>query len=103
MDSELQELLGIIARAAIFGLVIGLLFRKIKPDGCIAYAKFCVERKWWIYLFGFLMFMGFAIGSLFQNRPYFAGCLFFFAILQAFGFFRFGGLGVFSDQQNREK
>ncbi len=56
MSDELRTLLLTLAVAIPIGLAVGIVLRKLRPDSCKRYAKFCLDAQWKLFAFGFLLF-----------------------------------------------
>jgi hypothetical protein len=90
MTEELKVLCIILVTCVPVGLVIGVVVRKLRPDWCKSYAKYCMNGKWWIFAFGVFLFAGSSIMSFVQNRPYFGILFMLFAFGEAVALFAFG-------------
>jgi hypothetical protein len=90
MNPELKQLLIISAICIPVGLLAAIIVRKSAPNFCKNYAKSCVDKKWWLFLFGLLFFLGLSVMAFATSRPY-HGCLFIaFALLQLYSLLKFG-------------
>ena len=90
MPEDLKILLIVLAICTPTGLFLGVAIRKLRPQWYKSYAKFCLDRKWWMFAFGVVFFSGFSIVSFVQGRPYFGSCFALFALLEAYSLFAFG-------------
>lgn len=89
-SGELSELLTALLISAPIGLVIGVVLRRAKPEWCKSYAKFCLDRKWWLFAPGALFFLVLSITNFVQGRHYFGTFFLLFAFLEAYGFVKYG-------------
>ncbi len=78
MAEELKEILIILLKAAVFGSIIGITLRKLKPEWAKSFAKSSLNRKWWLFTIGLLLFTGLSIIAFLQGNPYYG---IFFTIL----------------------
>ena len=99
MSEELITLLIILATCIPLGLLLGIALRKARPTWCKSYAKSCMNRKWWLFAFGVLMFLGLSIGSFAQGRPYFGVLFLLFVCLEAFALVMFGFKSLTPEQE----
>jgi hypothetical protein len=90
MSPELKQLLIIVAVVVPIGLLGGLFLRKRKPEWCKIYTKSCLDKKWWLFLLGLLLFSGLSAKSFLGNRPYFGWIFAAFAVLEAYALVRYG-------------
>ena len=90
MNEELITLLIIFATCIPIGLLVGFAVRKTKPTWCKSYAKFCMNRKWWLFAFVILMFLGLSIMSFSQGRRYFGIFFLLFVCLGVFELVKYG-------------
>ena len=84
MSPELKQLCILVALSLPVGLAVGLLLRKKKPNWCKNYTKSCLDRKWWLFLGGLILFIGLSAASFVSDRPYFGIFFLGFALLEAF-------------------
>lgn len=90
MSSELKQLLIIVAFSVPIGLLGGLFLRKRMPEWCKIYTKSCLDKKWWLFLLGLLLFSGLSAKSFLGNRPYFGWFFSAFALLEAYALVKYG-------------
>lgn len=90
MNPELKQLLIMIAVCVPIGLLAGVLLRKTSPKACQSYTKFCLNRKWWFFLLGLLMFFALSVMSFVTDRSYNGYLFVAFAALQAFCPIKYG-------------
>ena len=95
MTEEMITLLIMLATCAPIGLLVGIAIRKTRPSWCKSYAKFCMNRKWWLFLFGIVLFLGAAVMSFAEGRPYFGLFFLLFVCLETFVLFKNGILSLF--------
>ena len=72
MPDDLKTALIYLAVAFPLGLIFGIVIRKKRPQWCKDYAKFCLDRKWWLYLFGILIFGAAGLSCYLNGKPYLA-------------------------------
>jgi len=90
MSPELKQLLIITAVSLPIGLLGGLFLRKRKPEWCKNYTKSCLDKKWWLFLLGLLLFCGLSASSFHGNRPYFGWFFVAFAVLEGYALVKYG-------------
>ena len=90
MSPELKQLCILVALSLPVGLAVGLLLRKKKPNWCKNYTKSCLDRKWWLFLGGLILFIGLSAASFVSDRPYFGIFFLVFALLVAFCLVKYG-------------
>jgi hypothetical protein len=90
MSPELKQLCTLLGASLPIGLLIGLFLRKTEPEWCKSYTKFCLDRKWWVFLTGLLLFITLGAISFVRNRPYFGWFFTAFALLEAYCLVKFG-------------
>ena len=90
MSANLRQLLWAILVGTIGGIGIAVAIRKLKPNWCKSYNKFCRDRKWWLFLYGSLLFVFLAYRTFSQDNI--SGGIFYsvFAVLQIWAFFKCG-------------
>lgn len=90
MSEELRTLLVLLAVAIPIGLAVGIGLRKLRPDLCKRYAKFCLGGQWKLFAFGFLLFGFLAAMSFMTGRAYFGALFIAFSGLQLFALLTYG-------------
>lgn len=90
MSEEFRHLLIIVAVCVPTGLALGIAIRKTRPNWCKSYARFCMNRKWWLFAFGIVMFLGASIMTFASGRRYHAALFLLFACLNVFALVRYG-------------
>jgi len=100
MSPQTQENLLIIAISIPIGLCIGFFIRKISPNSCKAYTKWCLDGRWKLFLFGGIMFTLFSITSFCVSMPVFGFLHGFFAVLQFYALKQYGYNKLTTEQKN---
>jgi hypothetical protein len=90
VSEELRFLLLILAVCVPVGLAIGIVLRKFKPRWCKSYAKACLNRKWWLFALGVVLFATLSVTQFLIGRTSFAVFFLLFAILELFALFAYG-------------
>ena len=83
MNPELMLLFAIIGISVPLGLLGGYILRKRSPNACKKWTKFCLDGKWWLFLWGVILFLGLAALSFSANKPYFGALFLLGMILEA--------------------
>ena len=90
MDPESKRMLAIFGFCVLGGSLVGIILRKTAPDLCKSYTKSCLNRKWWLFLIGLILFSAMSVISFVTNRPYHGCILGAFALLEALCFVKYG-------------
>jgi len=90
VNTELSLLLILLAISLPIGLLGGIVTRKLRPDWCKSYTKYCLDGKWPIYAFGIVMFLGLSITAFLVGRPYFGILFALFIPLEALALIKHG-------------
>lgn len=98
MNEDLIELGKIVGIAAPMGLLLGIVLRKRFPEWCKSWTKFCLDKKWKLFLFGTLLFSGLAAMSFSMGHPYFGWFFVGFTLLEFWALFAFGSKSISEDQ-----
>jgi uncharacterized membrane protein len=99
MNEEMISLLNGIAVAIPIGLLLGIVLRKMTPSWCKSYTKFCMNRKWWLFLFGTVGFLAMAIMSFANDTPYFGVFFLLFAGFAIYVLIRYGFKSLTPEQE----
>jgi hypothetical protein len=90
MDAELRMFLLELGIGVLFGTLVGLSVRRLRPDWQRRWQKFVLNRQWKLFTFGAILFgSGTVVAWLDGNIPYavLSALLFLFEI---FALFRYG-------------
>ena len=95
----MYEILTILLISIPIGLVIGIYTRKKSPTFCKSYTKFCLNKKWWIFLLGLIMFTVFAINSFNHGQNNYGYYFSIMALFQLFTLIFLGFKGITPEQE----
>ena len=99
MAAELCLLLIIVAISTPIGVLAGIATRKIRPNWCKSWTKYCLNGKWWIFAFGIVLFLGCSIMSFVQGHPYFGIFFALFIPLETFALIKHGFKSLTPEQE----
>ena len=90
MDAELRMFLLELGVGVLFGTLVGLSVRKLRPDWQRRWQKFVLNRQWKLFTFGAILFgTGTVVAWLDGNIPYAVLNALLF-LLEIFALFRYG-------------
>lgn len=90
MFGEVRLVLKIVALGVILGFIVVVTVKRMGPDWCRAYTKFCMNRQWPLFLFGAVFF--FSLSALcFVQQRFFLGIFHsLMTLLEVFVLFKYG-------------
>jgi ATP-dependent Clp protease protease subunit len=101
MSEDLKALLTIIAISLPVGLTIGIALRKLKPNWCKKYAKFCLNRQWKVFFLGVVLFGVISIHCFVINWFYFGIFFLLACLLEAFALINWGFKSLTPEMKKR--